>query len=78
MTKGKKIISALLAGLALSATVCAAPRPASEQIQVLAQTVNSGQEGGWFVTSEKDGPRFGQYFQQYAVRPLFPCQSISA
>ena len=54
MTKGKKIMAAMLASLALSATAAAAPRPVSEQIQVLAQTVNSGQEGGWFVTPEKD------------------------
>ena len=67
MTKGKKIISALLAGLALSATVCAAPRAASEQIQVLAETVNSGQEGGWFVPPERDA-NWNRWF--YSVTDL--------
>ena len=54
MIKGKKVVAAVLASLALSAAAAAAPRPVSEQIQVLAQTANSGQEGGWFVTPEKD------------------------
>ena len=49
MTKGKKLISALLASLVASAAACAAPRSASEQIQIFAETANSGQEGGWFV-----------------------------
>ena len=54
MTKGKKLAATILATLALSATVCAAPRSASEQIQIFAETANSGQEGGWFVSPEKD------------------------
>ena len=54
MTKGKKIMAAMLASLALSATTFAAPRPVADQIDILAKTMNSGQEGGWFVTPEKD------------------------
>ncbi len=67
MTKGKKILSALLASLALSATAFAAPRSPSEQIQILAETVNSGQEGGWFVSPEKDAD-WNRWF--YAVTDL--------
>ena len=67
MTKGKKIMAAILASFALSATATAAPRSVSEQIQVLAQTANSGQEGGWFVTPEKDAD-WNRWF--YAVTDL--------
>ena len=67
MTKGKKLAATILATLALSATVCAAPRSASEQIQIFAETANSGQEGGWFVSPEKDAD-WNRWF--YAVTDL--------
>ena len=67
MTKGKKLAATILATLALSATVCAAPRSASEQIQIFAETANSGQEGGWFVSPEKDA-NWNRWF--YAVTDL--------
>lgn len=67
MTKAKKIISALLASLAISATACAAEWAPSEQIQVLARMVNHGQDGGWFVRPEQD-PNFDRWF--YAVTDL--------
>ena len=67
MTKAKKIISALLVSLTVSATAFAAELVPSEQIQVLAQMVNHGQEGGWFVTPEKD-EHFDRWF--YAVTDL--------
>ena len=67
MTKGKKNISTLLASLAVSAVTCAAPRSASEQIQIFAETANSGQEGGWFVSPEKDA-NWNRWF--YAVTDL--------
>ena len=67
MTKVKKTVSAFLASLALSATACAASLAPSEQVQILAVTVNHGQEGGWFVTPEKDKD-WNRWF--YAVTDL--------
>lgn len=67
MTKTKKIISALLATLAISATACASEFAPSEQIQVLARMVNHGQEGGWFVRPENDA-NWNRWF--YAVTDL--------
>ena len=67
MTKAKKIISALLASLAISATAYAAEFAPSGQIQVLARMVNHGQDGGWFVRPEQD-PNFDRWF--YAVTDL--------
>ena len=67
MTKTKKIISALLASLAISATAAASNFAPSEQIQVLARTVNHGQDGGWFVRPEHDA-NWNRWF--YAVTDL--------
>ena len=67
MTKAKKIISALFASLAISATACAAEFAPSGQIQVLARMVNHGQDGGWFVRPEND-VNWNRWF--YAVTDL--------
>ena len=67
MTKTKKIVATLLTSLAFSATVAAAPRSASEQIGIFAETANSGQEGGWFVSPERDA-NWNRWF--YAVTDL--------
>ena len=68
MKIGTKIVAALLTSLTLSAaTAFAAPRPVSEQIQILTQTANSGQEGGWFVSPEKDA-NWNRWF--YSVTDL--------
>ncbi len=67
MKTGKRLVAALLASLALSAAAYAAPRSASDQIQVLAKTANTGQEDGWFVRPERDG-NWNRWF--YAVTDL--------
>lgn len=67
MTKGKKILSALLASLAISATAAASSFTPSEQVRVLAQMADSGQEGGWFVSPGKDA-NWNRWF--YAVTDL--------
>jgi hypothetical protein len=67
MTKKRNLVAAILASLAISATAAAAPRSASEQIGIFSETVNSGQEGGWFVSPEKDA-NWNRWF--YAVTDL--------
>ncbi|MBP3690521.1 MAG: hypothetical protein J6I74_04275, partial [Schwartzia sp.] len=67
MIKRRNLVAAILASLAISATAAAAPRSASEQIQIFAETANSGQEGGWFVSPEKDA-NWNRWF--YAVTDL--------
>ncbi|MBQ8697910.1 MAG: hypothetical protein IJ521_02780 [Schwartzia sp.] len=66
MTKGK-VFTSMVASVAFAATAYAANLAPSEQIQVLAHTVNSGQEGGWFVRPEHDA-NWNRWF--YAVTDL--------
>ncbi len=66
MAKVKVVAAAILAALSLS-TAAAAQRAPSEQVQILAETADSGEQGGWFVTPEASG-QWNRWF--YAVTDL--------
>ncbi len=67
MKRSRRLLAALTAALAFAATASAASRTPAEQIQVLADTADKGQEGGWFVTPEADAD-WNRWF--YAVTDL--------